>query len=33
MLLILGTLSLDHVKENLGALDVALTDDEFEALR
>ncbi|MFL5956399.1 MAG: aldo/keto reductase [Solirubrobacterales bacterium] len=28
-----GTLSLEHVKENLGALDIALTDDEFAALR
>ena len=28
-----GTLSLEHARENLGALDVALSDDEFEALR
>ena len=27
-----GTLSIDHVRENLGALDIALTDEEFEAL-
>jgi len=33
MLPIPGTLSLDHVNENLGALDIVLTDDEFEALR
>jgi pyridoxine 4-dehydrogenase len=33
MLPIPGTLSLEHVKENLGALDIALTDDEFDALR
>jgi pyridoxine 4-dehydrogenase len=28
-----GTLSLEHLKENLAALDIELTDDEFEALR
>ena len=28
-----GTLSIEHVRENLGALDIALTDDEFETLR
>ena len=28
-----GTLSLEHLKENLGALDIELSDDEFEALR
>jgi aryl-alcohol dehydrogenase-like predicted oxidoreductase len=28
-----GTLSLEHLRENLGALEVELTDDEFEALR
>jgi aryl-alcohol dehydrogenase-like predicted oxidoreductase len=33
MLPIPGTLSLEHVKENLGALDVALTDDEFQTLQ
>jgi len=33
MLPIPGTLSLDHVKENLAALEVALTDAEFKALR
>jgi pyridoxine 4-dehydrogenase len=27
-----GTLSIEHVRENLGALDIELTDDEFEAL-
>jgi aryl-alcohol dehydrogenase-like predicted oxidoreductase len=27
-----GTLSLEHLKENLAALEVELTDDEFEAL-
>jgi pyridoxine 4-dehydrogenase len=27
-----GTLSLDHLKENLGALEIELSDDEFEAL-
>ena len=33
MLPIPGTLSLDHVKENLAALKIELTDAEFEALR
>jgi aryl-alcohol dehydrogenase-like predicted oxidoreductase len=33
MLPIPGTLSLEHLKENLGALDIELTDAEFEALR
>ena len=33
MLPIPGTLSLDHLKENLGALELELGDDEFEALR
>jgi aryl-alcohol dehydrogenase-like predicted oxidoreductase len=33
MLPIPGTLSLAHVKENLGALEIKLTDEEFEALR
>jgi pyridoxine 4-dehydrogenase len=28
-----GTLSLDHVKENLAALEIELTDAEFKALR
>jgi pyridoxine 4-dehydrogenase len=32
MLPIPGTLSLDHVKENLAALDIELSDEEFEAL-
>jgi pyridoxine 4-dehydrogenase len=32
MLPIPGTLSLEHVKENLGALEIELTDDEFQAL-
>jgi pyridoxine 4-dehydrogenase len=27
-----GTLSLDHLNENLGALDIELTDEEFERL-
>jgi aryl-alcohol dehydrogenase-like predicted oxidoreductase len=27
-----GTLAIDHLRENLGALDVELSDDEFEAL-
>ncbi|HYI21057.1 MAG TPA: aldo/keto reductase, partial [Candidatus Limnocylindrales bacterium] len=27
-----GTLSLDHAQENLAALDIELTDEEFEAL-
>jgi pyridoxine 4-dehydrogenase len=33
MLPIPGTLSLDHLKENLGALEIELSEDEFEALR
>jgi pyridoxine 4-dehydrogenase len=33
MLPIPGTLSLDHVKQNLAALNIELTDAEFEALR
>jgi len=33
MLPIPGTLSLAHLRENLGALEVELTDAEFEALR
>jgi pyridoxine 4-dehydrogenase len=33
MLPIPGTLSLEHLKENIAAADVELTDDEFEALR
>jgi pyridoxine 4-dehydrogenase len=33
MLPIPGTLSLEHLKENLGALEVELTDSEFQALR
>lgn len=33
MLPIPGTLSLEHLKENLGALEVELTDAEFESLR
>jgi pyridoxine 4-dehydrogenase len=32
MLPIPGSLSLDHVRENLAALDVELTDEEFETL-
>ena len=32
MLPIPGTLSLAHLRENLGALEIALADDEFEAL-
>jgi pyridoxine 4-dehydrogenase len=28
-----GTLSIDHLRENLGALEIELTDSEFEALR
>ena len=32
MLPIPGTLSLEHARENLGALDLSLTDEEFEAL-
>ena len=33
MLPIPGTLSLDHLKGNLGALDLTLDDEEFEALQ
>jgi aryl-alcohol dehydrogenase-like predicted oxidoreductase len=33
MLPIPGTLSIDHVRENLAALDIDLTDEEFESLR
>jgi pyridoxine 4-dehydrogenase len=33
ILTIPGTLSLDHLKRNLAALDIELTDDEFESLR
>jgi pyridoxine 4-dehydrogenase len=33
MLPIPGSLSLEHVKENLAALEIELTDDEFQALR
>ncbi len=33
MLPIPGTLSLEHLKENLTALEIELTDEEFEALR
>jgi pyridoxine 4-dehydrogenase len=33
MLPIPGTLSLAHVQENLAALEIELTDAEFEALR
>jgi pyridoxine 4-dehydrogenase len=33
MLPIPGTLSLDHARENLAALDIELSDAEFEALR
>jgi aryl-alcohol dehydrogenase-like predicted oxidoreductase len=29
---ILGTLSLEHLMENLTALDIELTDEEFDAL-
>jgi pyridoxine 4-dehydrogenase len=32
MLPIPGTLSVDHLKQNLAALEIELTDDEFEAL-
>jgi pyridoxine 4-dehydrogenase len=32
MLPIPGTLSIEHVRENLGALDIELADDEFDAL-
>jgi pyridoxine 4-dehydrogenase len=28
-----GTLSVEHVRENLGALEIELSDEEFEALR
>ena len=28
-----GTLSLEHLRENLGALEIELTEEEFEALR
>jgi pyridoxine 4-dehydrogenase len=33
MLPIPGTLSLDHVRQSLGALEIELSDDEFESLR
>lgn len=33
MLPIPGTLSLEHLKQNLAALDIELSDDEFQALR
>ncbi len=33
MLPIPGTLSLEHLKENVAALQIGLTDEEFEALR
>ena len=33
MLPIPGTLSLDHLRENLAAAEIELTDEEFEALR
>jgi hypothetical protein len=33
MLPIPGTLSLDHLKQNLAALEIDLSDDEFRALR
>jgi pyridoxine 4-dehydrogenase len=32
MLPIPGTLSIEHARENLGALEIELTDDEFDAL-
>src|SRR4029453_523693 len=32
MLPIPGTLSLEHLHENLGALEIELSDDEYEAL-
>jgi pyridoxine 4-dehydrogenase len=32
MLPIPGTLSIEHLRENLGALEIALADEEFEAL-
>jgi aryl-alcohol dehydrogenase-like predicted oxidoreductase len=33
MLPIPGTLSLGHLKENLAAMDIELTDAEFQSLR
>jgi aryl-alcohol dehydrogenase-like predicted oxidoreductase len=33
MLPIPGTLSLEHLRENLDALDIELSDAEFDALR
>jgi aryl-alcohol dehydrogenase-like predicted oxidoreductase len=33
MLPIPGTLSVDHLRDNLAALDIALTDEEFQALQ
>jgi aryl-alcohol dehydrogenase-like predicted oxidoreductase len=33
MLPIPGTLSVDHARENLEALDIELSDEEFDALR
>jgi aryl-alcohol dehydrogenase-like predicted oxidoreductase len=33
MLPIPGTLSLEHVQENLAALEIELSDEEFDALR
>jgi aryl-alcohol dehydrogenase-like predicted oxidoreductase len=33
MLPIPGTLSLDHLKQNLAALEIELSDADFEALR
>jgi aryl-alcohol dehydrogenase-like predicted oxidoreductase len=33
MLPIPGTLSLDHLRQNLGALELELTDDDFEVMR
>lgn len=33
MLPIPGTLSLEHVQENLGALDITLSDDEYQSLQ
>ncbi len=32
MLPIPGTLSIEHLRENLAALDIELTDEEYEAL-
>ena len=32
MLPIPGTLSIEHLRENLGALEIELTDDEFDSL-